>query len=82
MYYVYLGYVTVAKNQKNCGSCAAFASVGMVETAMIKAGAKKEGMDLSEDWLLNCRQDAQFGGLNVISRKSCVYSDNSIENIG
>ena len=59
MYYVYLGYVTVAKNQKNCGSCVAFASVGMVETAIIKAGAKKEGMDLSEDWLINCRQDGQ-----------------------
>ena len=58
-YYVYLGYVTVAKNQKDCGSCSAFASVGMVETAMIKAGAKKEGMDLSEDWLINCRQDGQ-----------------------
>ena len=53
----YLGWVTVAKNQKSCGSCSAFAQVGMAETSLIKAGAKKEGLDLSEDWLINCRQD-------------------------
>ena len=55
----YLGWVTVAKNQKSCGSCSAFAQVGMAETSLIKAGAKKEGLDLSEDWLINCRQDGQ-----------------------
>ena len=47
----------MAKNQKSCGSCSAFAQVGMAETSLIKAGAKKEGLDLSEDWLINCRQD-------------------------
>ena len=52
-----LGWVTVAKNQKSCGSCSAFAQIGMAETSLIKAGAKKEGMDLSEDWVINCRQD-------------------------
>jgi len=51
------GWVTVAKNQKSCGSCSAFAQIGMAETSLIKAGAKKEGMDLSEDWVINCRQD-------------------------
>ena len=47
-----LGWVTVAKNQKSCGSCSAFAQIGMAETSLIKAGAKKEGMDLSEDWFI------------------------------
>ena len=55
----FIGWVTAARNQKQCGSCSAFAQVGMAETSLIKAGAKKEGMDLSEDWLINCRQDGQ-----------------------
>merc|ERR1712241_865377 len=29
----------------------------MAETSLIKAGALKKGMDSSEDWLINCRQD-------------------------
>ena len=55
----FIGWVTAARNQKQCGSCSAFAQVGMAETSLIKAGAKKEGLDLSEDWLINCRQDGQ-----------------------
>ena len=47
----------MAKNQKSCGSCSAFAQVAMAETSLLKAGAKKDSMDLSEDWLINCRQD-------------------------
>ena len=57
MYNVCLGWVTAARNQKNCGSCSAFAQVAMAETSLLKAGAKKDIMDLSEDWLINCRQD-------------------------
>ena len=57
MYNIYLGWVTAPKNQGQCNSCAAFATIGMAETSLIKVGAKKEGLDLSEDWLINCRQD-------------------------
>ena len=55
----FIGWVTKVKNQKQCGSCSCFAQVGMAETSLLKAGALKEGLDLSEDWLLNCRQDGQ-----------------------
>ena len=53
----YLGWVSVAKNQKDCGSCSAFAQMGMAESSLLKAGAKKDSLDLSEDWLINCRTD-------------------------
>ena len=43
------------KNQGSCGSCVAFATMGMAEASLIKAGAKKDGLDLSEQWLINCR---------------------------
>ena len=49
-----LGFVTKAKNQGGCGSCAAFAAMGSFETCMLKAGASKEDTDLSEQWLLDC----------------------------
>ena len=56
------GLVTKAKSQGTCGSCAAFASIGSIETCMLKAqeltseagGASKDDLDLSEQWLLNC----------------------------
>ena len=44
----------IAKSQGTCGSCAAFASTGAFETCMLKAGASKTNLDLSEQWLLNC----------------------------
>jgi len=51
------GLVTPAKNQGECGSCAAFAAAGLHETCMIKAGANKAGMDLSEQYLIDCGYD-------------------------
>jgi len=48
------GLVTTPKSQGTCGSCAAFASTGAFETCMLKAGASKTNLDLSEQWLLNC----------------------------
>lgn len=48
------GLVTEIKSQGNCGSCSAFAATSLHETCMIKAGAKKEGMDLSEQYLIDC----------------------------
>merc|ERR1719400_80916 len=48
------GLVTAVKNQGNCGSCVAFASAGLFETSMIKAGANKTGLDLSEQYLVDC----------------------------
>jgi len=46
--------VTPVKNQLSCGSCAAFAITGAHETCMLKAGARFNGLDLSEQQLIDC----------------------------
>ena len=46
--------MTSVKYQDSCGSCTAFATNAAAETALIKAGADWNSMDLSEQWLLNC----------------------------
>jgi len=51
---VALGKVTPARNQKSCGSCAAFSAMGLHETCMMMAGAKMSGLDLSEQYLVDC----------------------------
>jgi hypothetical protein len=48
------GWVTPVKSQSQCGSCVAFSGATLVETCMLKAGARMEGLDLSEQYLLNC----------------------------
>jgi len=49
-----IGLVTSVKNQMSCGSCAAFAITGVHEVCMLKAGARFNGLDLSEQQLLDC----------------------------
>merc|ERR1712241_756791 len=56
------GLVTIAKNQGNCGSCAAFAASGLHETCMAKAGAPTAKLDLSEQYLIDCGYDGN--GMN------------------
>ena len=51
---IFIGIVTAAKNQGSCGSCAAFASAGAIETCFAKAGSKLSGLDLSEQQLVDC----------------------------
>ena len=53
------GLVTIAKNQGNCGSCAAFAASGLHETCMAKAGAPIAKLDLSEQYLVDCGYDGK-----------------------
>ena len=48
------------KNQGNCGSCAAFAATGLHETCMAKAGAPTNGLDLSEQYLVDCGYDGRY----------------------
>ena len=38
----------------SCGSCAAFAATGVHETCMLMAGARMNGLDLSEQMLIDC----------------------------
>lgn len=47
-----LGYVTPAKNQKSCGACWAFATVGPLESSILMFDGKTE--DLSEQQLISC----------------------------
>merc|ERR1711878_202576 len=49
------GWVSAVKNQGACGSCAAFAAVGAAESSLLKAGAAKGSLDLSEQWLVDCK---------------------------
>ena len=51
---LFLGLVTPAKDQMSCGSCAAFAATGAHETCMLKAGARMNGLDLSEQMIVDC----------------------------
>jgi len=54
-----LGLVTPPRNQRECGSCAAFAATGLHETCMLKAGAPKAGLDLSEQYVIDCGYDGR-----------------------
>ncbi len=38
----------------SCGSCAAFAATGAHETCMLQAGARYNGLDLSEQMIIDC----------------------------
>ena len=38
----------------SCGSCAAFAATGAHETCMLVSGARFNGLDLSEQQLIDC----------------------------
>ena len=51
------GIVTPVRDQKSCGSCAAFASGGAMETCLMKGGASLTDLDISEQQLLDCAYD-------------------------
>ena len=53
------GLVTPAKNQMSCGSCAAFAATGAHETCMLVSKARFNGLDLSEQQLIDCGYDGK-----------------------
>jgi len=52
-----LGADTDVKDQRNCGSCYAFASVSAIESALIIAGNATNSIDLSEQQLVDCSKD-------------------------
>jgi len=56
------GMVTPPRNQMSCGSCAAFAATGAHETCMLWAGGRMNGLDLSEQMVLDCGYNGQDMG--------------------
>merc|ERR1712045_192112 len=63
------GWISSVKNQGSCGSCVAFATAGLAEATLIKAGAAKSGLDLAEQWLVDCKPAGANGcnGASVTS---------------
>ena len=49
-----LGIVTPVRDQKECGSCVAFATAVLLETGLRKAGVKLAGLDYSEQQMVDC----------------------------
>jgi C1A family cysteine protease len=60
-------WTTSAKNQGNCGSCWAFAAIGVFESVIkIKEGSSYLSPDLSEQYILSClRQAGSCNGGNA-----------------
>merc|ERR1740124_682404 len=54
--------ITKPKNQMSCGSCAAFAATATHETCMRRAGTPLNGLDLSEQQLVDCGYNSK--GMN------------------
>ena len=54
-----IGWVTPARSQASCGSCAAFATGGAMEICLAKAKnpTKITGLDISEQQLVDCAYD-------------------------
>ncbi len=50
----YVGYATSIKNQGSCGSCWAFAAVGLLESVILKNDGVE--VDLSEQYMLDCNE--------------------------
>lgn len=55
------GLVTSVKNQKQCGSCAAFGSIAAIEICARKAGVSAALADYSEQQMLDCAYNPQAG---------------------
>jgi len=51
------GVVTDVRDQGSCGSCAAFATGGVMEICLAKAGASLTDLNISEQQLIDCAYD-------------------------
>lgn len=58
------GLVTKVKNQGNCGSCVAFATTAVLESNLLKAGASKDNLDISDQHLVDCGYGKYASGCN------------------
>ncbi len=68
------GLITPARNQKSCGSCAAFAATAIHETCLRKAGTPMDGLDLAEQQLVDCAYDGN-GANGCNGAWLHIYSD-------
>jgi hypothetical protein len=74
------GFVTPPRDQLNCGSCAAYTTIGVTESAYIAAsGSTNTTTDLSEQELLECTAGDQCQGWTLKSYmdrrgRTCVHA--------
>jgi hypothetical protein len=70
------GIVTSVKDQMTCGSCWAFGTVGVMESALLKSGGPST--DLSEQFLVSCNKDGWScaGGLTAHKYHTNVLGKN------
>lgn len=73
------GIVPAVRNQGSCGSCWAFGTVGIMESALMKAGLPER--DLSEQFLVSCNNDGWDcnGGLTAHRYHHSALGKNQIE---
>ncbi|XP_018021969.1 dipeptidyl peptidase 1, partial [Hyalella azteca] len=54
-----INYVRPVKNQGNCGSCYAFASIGVIESQLLLRSQGSENLDLSAEDIVGCSRLSQ-----------------------
>ena len=59
--YICIGWVSSIKNQGQCGSCVAFATGGILEGCLAKAGVPIADVDISEQQILDCANQWSYG---------------------
>ena len=58
---VRLGWVSSIKDQGGCPSCTSFATGGILEGCLAKAGVPLPSLDISEQKILDCARDEPQG---------------------
>ena len=58
---IYIGWVSSIKDQGQCGSCVAFATGGILEGCLAKAGVPIADADISEQQFLDCANLWSYG---------------------
>ena len=56
-----LGWVSSIKDQGGCPSCTSFATGGILEGCLAKAGVPLPSLDISEQKILDCARDEPQG---------------------
>jgi len=67
-------YTTIARSQGSCGSCWAFAAIGVLESMLnIRANDSNLDKDLSEQYILSCLTAGSCSGGHAYNAFKCLY---------